>query len=610
MDKRFIQSPKFQYVDMVCAAIAGLLWSFYGQVGWWPLLIALTPWLIRLFLGESPVQRTPFDLAMIIFLIMAGVGVWAAYNRESAELKFWVILGAILLYYAIARQPLGNIWTLLGGLAVFGAVITLVFLFLHDWQVYPADIRFIDHIGRTWMSVRPNFQWALINPNKVAGLLAILSPYVIVFGRRTWKARRERIAPLVIAIVTGGLIGLGLLMTSSRAAWIAIIAGYGTWFLWGISRYLSDHVRMSARAIFSLIFLVIFMAAVGLMLRLPSGILELVDRLPGYPSTASRLELASNTLYLIGDFPYSGGGLDSFAGLYSQYVMVIPHVLFDYSHNFYLDVALEQGLVGLLSMLTIFLGTGILMLVRTTVVNSELDWLRWAVLVSLVILILHGTLDDPLYANRGSILLFLAPGIGVAVRNASKKPRDLADDRGGRRLVAKTRPFLIVLVLAVGVISFLPQPLAAWIANMGAVSMARIELAQFPTGEWLESEKRNDRAAELTASKQKFQQAAALNSQDASALHRLGLISMLRMDYPAAVKYLERAVDKRPHQRGIRKNLGYSYIWLSDYDRAQVYLEGFPEVIHELEVYSWWWKRQGQDDLASKARTMRMHLNE
>ncbi|NIS46259.1 MAG: hypothetical protein GWN61_09585, partial [candidate division Zixibacteria bacterium] len=62
---------------------------------------------------------------------------------------------------------------------------------------------------------------------------------------------------------------------------------------------------------------------------------------------SSRLEISRNTLYLIGDFPFTGGGLNSFAGLYSQYILIIPHFLFNYSHNLFLDVALQQGIFSL-----------------------------------------------------------------------------------------------------------------------------------------------------------------------------------------------------------------------------------------------------------------------
>ena len=59
---------------------------------------------IYLLARRSPFQRTPFDLLLVLFLFMALVGVWAAYNREIALDKLWMLLLAISLYYAIASQ--------------------------------------------------------------------------------------------------------------------------------------------------------------------------------------------------------------------------------------------------------------------------------------------------------------------------------------------------------------------------------------------------------------------------------------------------------------------------------------------------------------------------
>ena len=77
------------------------------------------------------------------------------------------------------------------------------------------------------------------------------------------------------------------------------------------------------------------------------------DRTPGFPSASSRSQLAVDALRLVGDFPFTGGGLNAFPGLYSEYLRVIPHYLFGYSHNLYLDVSIEQGLAGLAALLAV-----------------------------------------------------------------------------------------------------------------------------------------------------------------------------------------------------------------------------------------------------------------
>jgi tetratricopeptide (TPR) repeat protein len=80
-------------------------------------------------------------------------------------------------------------------------------------------------------------------------------------------------------------------------------------------------------------------------------------------------------------------------------------------------------------------------------------------------------------------------------------------------------------------------------------------------------------------------------------------------DFQKAVSFLEAALKADKTHRGIVKNLGYSYLWLGQYDQAQVLLERLPEARLELTAYAGWWKIQGRNDLAAKAAWMSKHLS-
>ena len=86
------------------------------------------------------------------------------------------------------------------------------------------------------------------------------------------------------------------------------------------------------------------------------------------------------------------------------------------------------------------------------------------------------------------------------------------------------------------------------------------------------------------------------------------MISMLRQNYTAASTYLESAQAQAPDHRGIIKSLGYCYVWLGDFEDAQLLLDKIPEAKNELDVYVWWWGTQGRPDLAEKASTMASRL--
>lgn len=109
-----IESRWFALADLALVSVCVVVWYSWPPAGRWLLLIALIPWFARVTVGFFPFKRTPLDLFLVIFIITAAVGVWAAYDRTSAWAKFCLIIWAILLFYAIAGQPHTDLWLVVG----------------------------------------------------------------------------------------------------------------------------------------------------------------------------------------------------------------------------------------------------------------------------------------------------------------------------------------------------------------------------------------------------------------------------------------------------------------------------------------------------------------
>jgi lipopolysaccharide biosynthesis regulator YciM len=148
--------------------------------------------------------------------------------------------------------------------------------------------------------------------------------------------------------------------------------------------------------------------------------------------------------------------------------------------------------------------------------------------------------------------------------------------------------------------------MSAWNANLGAVEMARVELAGFPSGQWEDGTK----VVSLGRAEVYFRRALAQDANNRTANHRLGLIAMQRRDFSSAVSYLETAHWIDGDHRGIIKSLGYAYVWSGEFDQAAPLVNQIPEASQELSTYIWWWQEQGRDDLAENAATMLKQLNE
>ena len=559
---------------------------------WFPAIISLIFVGIYLLARRSPFRRTPFDLVLVLFLVMALVGLWAAYNRQIALDKFLMLVLAIMIYYAIASQPSNSSRLLIGLISVIGVLLSLHFLLYDDWRTLPADFRIITRLGLSWMAVRPQLQGQALTPNITAGVLAGFFPFTLAFGLIFWQRRSiidRAWLPLTIAGCITGLQALAIFMTSSRGAWFALMISLGLWVVWRfwykfqaqLKRLWKPSLVIGGITLGILAGLLIFIQA--------SDPARIIDLAPGLPVGQSREGIDSFTLRLIRDFPITGGGLGAFPGLFSQYMLVIPNLMFEYSHNMYLDVALEQGLPGLLAFLVILVCSGLLLLraPRDEDVRPGLSLLRQAAFVSLVVMLIHGVIDDAYYGVRGTPFLWVIAGLAVYAHPDIKTLAGIFQshqEQSGKIYALKRWKWLawgsISLAVIFTCVITWRQLAAGWLANLGAVHMAQVQLSDFPNDVW----RSRDIGASLDGARILFENALSLDPANQTALYRLGLIAMQNQDYPAAAGYLEAAYRQDVGHRGVKKNLGYAYVWGGEFEPAQAVLGQIPEARYEMEI--------------------------
>ena len=568
-----VNLPEFALLDLGLVLFSGVMWYLKPEWGAWLLLFPLLPWIIRMLAGRFPIKRTYFDLLLLVFLLSAGVGVWAAYNQQAALAKFWQIVASIFAVLCSGgpaeKEPVDRVRDIQrAGCTSLDLLSPIV-----QFQCSASRYRALNRFAGIWVSFRLALPPLDLNSNMFGGIIAVLFPFVIAFGVLARKGKRTG---LVFLAVTFGLIALaGLLMTSSRGAWAALAAGITLWLLWEASRWLSGGSQRRQRTLFAAIFLAGMAGMAFLVATKPDLLVAWADKLPGANSADSRLEIARNTISLVKDFPFTGGGLASFSGLYSRYVLLIPDYFFGYSHDLYLDLAVEQGLLGLALVLILFAGSLVL-----TVASRVDPIIRWAILAAMVVFVLHGFVDDALYGVRGTALLFFLPGMSFA---SSQIDNELSPVHPVK---AKTFWSELALVLApVGaiLIFFLVSGMgeSAWFANLGAVRVARIELSDFPLGV---RDPGKDIIADSPAVSE-LERAIALNPIQRTAQQRLGLIALDKQDFPEAIAHLEIAYQVDPGNRNIRKALGYAYGWSGNPQKAMFLLAGLPEARKEMKEY-------------------------
>ncbi|MDX1437975.1 MAG: O-antigen ligase family protein, partial [Anaerolineales bacterium] len=422
-----------------------------------------------------------FDWAILLFLTTAGVAVWSSYDPEAAQAKFLVLFAAAVLYWAVSSQAISNFWVTTGVIAAWCVFIGGHFLLVHDWTELPADFSVLNDFGLRWAAIRPSFDLRPIHPNLAGGMLAALIPVQIVALIYAFRRGME-----TYALAFGGALIFSLaalLLTSSRAAWAALAFALVIGILWLSAGWVQSRYRLSQSGIFIVLALAAILAVV-VAFDGPGQIFQAFNFIPGSSSAVSRLALFEEVLHLSPDYPFIGGGLTSFPGLYSEYILNSPFFIFGYAHNVYLDVLIEQGIFGLVFFLIIILGVTARLFIRilgSDHKSQRLSAVRWGAFMGLIVLLAHGLLDDPFYGMEGTALLFILPGLAIAATPGKPKTRHGA-------AISSRQKFLRAGLVGIGILAasavlfftisaLVQSPPTILESNLGAIEMAKAGLA-------------------------------------------------------------------------------------------------------------------------------------
>ena len=586
--RELVKSSWFARLDLALVMAGGAVWLFLPDyAAWAPLVPLALLWAFKRVAGSGFLHWTHSDSLLLAFLVTAWVGYWVSYNPLDALGKACLVTVSFFLCHALSTQPEEHRPAIAMGLFVIGVGVACYFFLTHDFAQMPRKVEIVNRAGMYWSSIRPKTSWTPIHPNYASGVAAMTG----IFG--FYPLQRSSQHRLVRAGILAGffVILLALILATSRGAWMAMGSALAIWLGWKLVPFSGSRFRLGRNTLFPIL-VILILAAVAIFLYVgPAHSPSSIAGSPDYGS-GSRAELFLRSLYFVGDYPFTGAGLATFPGLYSEYMLGIPYFYVANSHNLFLDVFIEQGVPGGAAFLLLYL-ICVWQVANAAGQDASPDralFCRLA-LSALAIAIVHGLVDDYLYNANGSVLSLLL--VGVSRFSVGPNPvRHFAAGAGTRRW------YTAVLCLALLLVATnFNRVRAMWYANRGAVELARIQLAGFPETGWLGTSV----VPHLTEAESSLQTALEFDPLNRTANHRLGLISFLRRDFPSAVQYLDAAHQQAPHHRGIIKSLGFGYAWLGDMDNAVSFLKKIPETEKELDAYYSWWKEQGRDDLSASA---------
>jgi hypothetical protein len=513
----------------------------------------------------------------LLFLMSALVGVWVAGNQQVAWERFalFAVVTALLprIAHAITKMDIQVRlkWLGLAGMAsAFGAAwVALVFIFLPEMLI--SDL--------------------------AAGVIIVLLPLAgvsVLWARQCPQTPFMR--PALVAMLISGF---GLALTMERSAWLALCTG--TFVATFCHLYVSSASNSPWRHLVNTVTLsgvFLLLGAILLLITAPNSRSFIVD-MAGI-SPYSRLYIWPDALHLIEDYRFTGSGLGQTGIVLSTYVYLF-HVPFLFQvHNLFMQIAIEQGLLGLIAFAGIVAGASWKIFIAYRSDRRAVHWFCTATLAALLALLIHGLVDATLYISSLAPLLFLPIGAAIVLPypKASHTPRASQATGYYRTTLAFASLLLVIVLLA---IALLPGSRAAYYANLGAASQNRLELGIYAWPLWhIQDELRRSNTLDFSEPLAHYEHALQLDPTNTTAHRRLGQLALSRGEYAVARRHLEAAYHLAPQQRITRQLLGELYAIEGDLQHAvELWQAGYTDP-HKLELREWWYTHLGAEQEANR----------
>ncbi|MBL8153367.1 MAG: O-antigen ligase family protein [Anaerolineae bacterium] len=517
--------------------------------------------------------------------------------QDRGDVTLGVIFLSILAYgitaYAARRDDAARIFAAM--LVLLGTGFALFFLLQYEYQGYGEVPGIIQRLGS--LTTRLPDLGIYFEDSAVATVLEMMIPLGGALllaqhgsGRYFW-------------LVCVGLMLLGVVLTYSLGSWLGLAAG---------TALAVALVTFKHRPVMGLSLLLGFVLVVIAVLL---GGSVLGDRIPFMQSVlgaaASRLELFKNSLYLAGDYAFTGLGLgDTFTMPYSRYSLMIFVPLFTYSHNLYLTIWLSQGLLGIiafLGMIAAWYGY-----VGHVLRHAAPGPVFYGAVAGVTATLVHGLIDSRQYTESPWIMPVLFVGLGIAVASGAAALTQqsvlMRRSAGGKPRLTLAVAGAVLIIGVVSAVVFQSDLRALWYTNQGAIDEALSDDLINPDVPLNET----DQMQIMLAAQADYQLALEISPDLAAPNRRLGNLLVGLARYDEAIPHLETAYAAEPTYQAAVKGLGLAYTWAGRFDDASRVLKTLSDpssASQELYVWSGFWEQQNQWLLSAHALEVAFRLD-
>lgn len=552
---------------------------------------------LRMINGRLWSERTGLEIPAILFISSAIVAAFISHNQGSALLQFARILAGLALFTLVVQSNLAEQRWLGVGFVIAAVVLAVYWPLQNDFATQPIKVKVV-HTAGLWIENNlPDFKIEAltglsIHPAVASGVLLIALPAAVVLAIDAWQSRRRLLSAL--AGLSIFLILATLFLASIRGAWMALAAMVGLAILILVQRrWFSTHRR---KHIFWGSFIIIGILAV-VYLSDSNRLTEILGAIPDPTGTVmARLDLWKDGLGLIRSYPFTGSGLASFYMVHSTYSLLTHSPLIQHAHNTFLQVWIEQGILGVLGILW---GSGILFTkswhaldIPDKLFEKPTIWWGWAGLIMLAGNAVQGLVDVTMYIERTLPLYGLVFGYAwLTFRRIDERPDPPNKLKMYKRLAAGVGLLIFCLV---GMINR-PELLGAWYANQGALSQARLELNQYDPNHFAALTLDKVRQSiDLSQAEASFQEALIWQPSQVTALQRLSIIALSRGEYQEALDLSQTAWNAFYRDDVTRLLYGDALVANGQIKEASRVVQGLPRAEGRLmfQAYYRYWVNQ------------------
>lgn len=520
-------------------------------------------------LGLPSPLWTPLTMLVMtstaLFSLTLLLGVWAAYDQATALLRCAVIGAGLAAMVVIGWTGRYHAKTMLGlagvGCALVAGVLSLAY-----------------GLGFTH------------NSGAVASSLMVLLPLGASGIWWQWVAAQKRLAWLAGSAWLVGLVSFGV--TLERTAWLGLVSGLvgAGYLIWRVET--ASSARMVGHVGDWLVGLALLSGLVGygLLCFTPTA-----DSLLPHTAIAAAVQERSalwrESLAMCDDYYFTGSGLGMTAMVYSTYVLAIHVPYWYHAHQLYIQIALEQGVPGLLA----FLGMVLPLLgMLVTTYRASSPYTRpfcLSAMTALLAVVSYGFLDAELYATALVVVLFMPLGFGLALYWATlNRQATMALTPAGAPSVAALGGAGMLPILLVVLCCVKPGAGALLYTNMGVLSQTKSELSHYQWPTWpIQDALRRRGAVDLVTALAYYQAALTLAPDNATVHQRLGQIALSQGNYAVALAQLRQAYQTEPERASLHRLLGEAYAVTGDITAAAVLWQTVEMPQGHIEDRLWWY---------------------